>query len=262
MPVPAAAARERVRWNVWRMLFVYLLIFGGFWLARDRWGIDGSGDHWHTMKHPFRIHVVNRSQTPVLVDALDEDGQRWSTFVIDRERDHIDVSAAAGSRIPIHVRPLTADGQGSRPGLIEWMPEAGKTLEVEITPSGQQVAKLRDGGFGEQGWIHVRSSHDLPIRVGHDMAPGNGGIYMPDPRQREKRSWVGAGVYSGYGGLICNAGQPATLAYSIPAVRHNAQDFDIEVNADGEMEVSIGRDGHVDAHPMSFGPTLLKWFQF
>lgn len=235
---------------------------GGFWAARAYWGIEGSGDHWYPHDHPFRIHVVNRSQTPVLVDATDERGQRWSVFLIDHKREYIDLSAPAGSTIPVRVRPLTADGPGSLPGLIQWTPVPGQDLDVVVDSEGQQLRTLKEGRNTDYGMISVRSEYELPIRVGYDMAPGNGGIYMPDARDREENTWVGAGVSSFQGGKGFPVGKPASLAYSIPAVRNNARDFEIEANADGEIEIAIERDGMVDAHPFSLGPILLKSFGF
>ncbi|HZL98894.1 MAG TPA: hypothetical protein VFD43_01465 [Planctomycetota bacterium] len=240
---------------------VYASIMGGFWAARSRWGIEGSGEHWYPMEHPFRIHVVNRSQTPVLVDAIDEKGHRWSVFLIDRERDYIDVSAPVGSQVPISVRPLSAFGPGSRPGLIEWEPVAGVDLHVVVDESGQAVRTLKPATRTDYSMISVRSDHELPIRVGYDLAPGNGGIYMPDARDREDNCWVGTGVSSFTGGKGFAVGRPASLAYSIPAVRNNACEAAAVVDEDGEIEVAIGRDGRVDVHPMTLWPSVLKALQ-
>ncbi len=259
--VARAARRARLR-RALRFLGSYALVLGVLWAARSQWGIEESNDHGYSPEDDFRIHVVNRSQTPVLVDAFDGENQRRSTFLIDRERGFVDVSAPVGGKVRVSVRPLTANGPGARPGLIEWNTVPGTNLNVVVDASGHQVRSLKESNRPDYSMISVRSEHDLPIRVGWDMAPGNGGIYMPDARDRESNSWVGTGVHSWTGGMEFPAGQLASLPYAIPAVRKNARDFEIEANADGEIEVSIGRDGVVDAHEMTLFPTLLKFLRF
>jgi hypothetical protein len=246
-------------------LVIWALVIGSVATARAHWGVTRSQNFAGAFDEAARVHFVNRGSQAVLFDAYDAEDRRTSMLLFSRERSHLDLRADIGSAVRVMVRPLSLDAPGVERRQITWTPVAGTDLEVTVTESGDEERTLTPsapGSHRSHSMIRVSSRYDLPLKVEYDLAPGNGGIYMPDAEQRYRAMWVGRGVWSFIGGTGATPDVPATLDYLVPALAGSVVDFSLRVPHDGVLEVAVTSGGGIVGGPPTVASRLARWTGF